>query len=73
MLCGLILWLTGELWGVWRNRRRHTTMQTTSEWVWLAEERWPFCRILLVLFLLVLLSHFLWRTPLLPCWLLSCA
>jgi len=73
MLLGACLWLAGELWGVWRNRRRHATLDTTSEWVWLVEWRWPLSRWLIVCLLLLLLAHFLWQVPLLPHWLLPAA
>jgi hypothetical protein len=60
MLVGAALWLSGELWGVFRDLvdHYHGLPETTSGWVWTAEHRWPFLRIVVVVLLLVLAVHF---------------
>lgn len=61
MLVGGIVWLTGELIGVVRNRSRSPggLPDTTSGWVWLAERKWPAARIVVAAGLIVLGAHFL--------------
>jgi len=69
MLCGGVVWLVGELWGVHRNSGPHGNMDTTSEWVWwLEDHKWigmPI-RILCGIFVVSLFGHFWAHTPLLP-------
>lgn len=67
MLIGGITWLAGELWGVWRNAHvKNPGNDTTSQFVWLAERKWPLVRILVAVFVVSLLGHFEWHYSLLP-------
>jgi hypothetical protein len=58
MIAGGLVWLAGELYGVF------TKGQTTSGWVWSAEQRWPAVRAVVAVVLVLLGLHFEARTPL---------
>jgi hypothetical protein len=60
MIVGGLLWLAGELYGVYHRS------QTTSGFVWSVEARWPLVRVLVGVFVASLFGHFLWHGALLP-------
>lgn len=61
------LWLSGELFGVYLNqKRRKRQNDTTSQWVWFVEKKFPVARVLVGVFVLSLFGHFMWKGMLLP-------
>ncbi len=67
MAVGGSLWLGGELYGVHRNQTvENPGNDTTSQWTWWAERKWPILRPLIAVFFLSLVGHFLWHGVLLP-------
>lgn len=67
MALGGLLWLGGELWGVYRNSTvKNPGRDTTSQWVWLAEAKFPVLKVLITVFFVSLIGHFLYHWMLLP-------
>lgn len=54
MLVGALIWLAGELWGVFTASRK---LDTTSEYVWWAQKKWPFVRIVVASLVALLAAH----------------
>ena len=67
MLVGGLAWLAGELFGVYRNETvQNSGRDTTSQWVWFVENKFPIVRVFLGVFLVSLVGHLLFGTWLLP-------
>jgi len=60
MLVGGVIWLTGELIGVFTNS------ETTSRFVWALQKKWPIVRVVVAAFVVALGAHFAYHTPLWP-------
>ena len=64
MVVGAVVWLAGELWGVFHNSKREP--DTTTGWVHLLEAKFPIARVFIGVFVLSLFGHLLFGTWLLP-------
>jgi hypothetical protein len=63
MLCGALVWLAGEIFGVIRDGRKHKGIDTTSGWVWWLEHKWPLVRIVVAGAVALLFSHLVFHVP----------
>lgn len=64
MIAGAVVWLAGELWGVfWGPKGK---IDTTSGWAWWLEKKFPIARVFLGVFLLSLFGHVMFGWTLLP-------
>lgn len=63
MIIGGLTWLTGELLGVFHKSKQK---DTTSDWVWYLEAKFPVLRVLVGVFALSLFGHLMFGWWLLP-------
>lgn len=63
MAVGGVIWLTGELIGVFSPGKAY---DTTSQWAWFLEQRYPIVRVLFFTFTISLMLHIVFRWWLLP-------
>lgn len=63
MILGALTWLVGEIDGVFVRKQAN---DTTSEFVWHTELKWPITRVVVGTFVVSLLFHLLFGTVLLP-------
>jgi hypothetical protein len=64
MLIGGVLWLIGELIGVFSGSS--TSNDTTSQWAHFIEKKFPIARVFIGIFLISLVGHILFGWWLLP-------